>query len=55
MAGDGFYYEAASIIESVRSGKGRIKSLCFNSRHRNKKGIFAVVTEVCKSRLVRSL
>lgn len=49
MSNDGFYYEAASILESVRNGKGRIKSLCYNCRHRNKVGIFAIVTECCKS------
>lgn len=48
MTTDGFYHEAASIVEKVRNGKGRIKSLCYNSKHRNKKGLFAVVTEVLK-------
>lgn len=52
MSQDGFYWEAASIVEKVRAGQARIKSLCYASKHRNKKGLFAIVTEVCKSKYI---
>lgn len=48
MSQDGFYKEAALILEAVRGGKGRIKSLCYNSKHRNKQGLFALVSEALK-------
>ena len=51
MVEDGFYIEAATIIEAVRNKKGRVKSLCYNSKQRNKKGLFGLVSEVCKSNL----
>lgn len=48
---DGLYFEAAAIVEDVRAGKARIKSLCFRSKQRNKQALFALVTESCKSML----
>jgi hypothetical protein len=49
MANDGLYFEAASIVDSVRNGKGRIKTLCYSSNFRNKKALFALVSETCKN------
>lgn len=43
-ANDAFYYEAAKIISTVQKGTGRIKSLCYASKHRNKPGLLALVT-----------
>lgn len=51
MFNDGLYYEAASIVESVKGGKGRIKTLCYNSKYQNKKALFALVSETCKCTL----
>ena len=47
---DGFYYEAARIVAGVLEGKARIKNLCYNSKQRNKKALFAITTETLKSK-----
>lgn len=51
----GLYHEAASLVERVRGGRGRVKSLCFAARHGNKKALFAVVTGACKGGGISSI
>lgn len=46
---DYLYIEASRIIKSVRSGKARIKTLCFASKNPNKMGLLSLVTETCKN------
>lgn len=48
MGSDPLYYEAARIVESVRAGKSRLKTLCFSSSHKNKKALFALATTALK-------
>lgn len=49
MPTDALYFEAARIVSVVSASKGTIKSLCFGSKYSNKKALFALVSETCKS------
>ncbi len=49
MPSDHLYYEAAKIIEAVSASKGTIRSLCYSSKFSNKRILFALVSETCKS------
>jgi len=49
MPSDALYFEAAKIVSNVSASKGTIKNLCFGSSYNNKKALFALVSETCKS------
>lgn len=52
MPTDSLYYEAARITSLVAESKGTIRNLCYNSKYNNKKALFALVSETCKSKAI---